>query len=87
MSYPLLRARQNYLNAEVRKGHGFPAFEQMTIIYSGYVAEGNYWTGGEGDRICVKCSNTPGANLAAQPAFCATSYSGVDVGNPSVSEF
>lgn len=87
MSYPVLRARQNYVNAEVRQGHGFPAFEQMTVIHSGYVAAGNEWTGAEGDRICVKCTNNPTGDLTGQPVFCASGSSGTSEGQPSVSEF
>lgn len=86
MSYPVLRARQNYVNAEVRQGHGFPTFDQMTVIYSGYIAAGSEWTGAEGDRICVKCTNNPTRDLTGQPVFFA-SGSGTSEGQLSVSEF
>lgn len=87
MSYPLLRARQNYVNAEVRQGYGFPAFEQMAVIHYGPVYADNEWTRNEGDRICVKCTNNPTGDLSGQPVFCASSTSGISEGQASVSEF
>ena len=87
MSFPVLRARQSYVMAEVRIGHGFPAYDQMSVIHSGSVNAGNEWSGNEGDRICVKCTNNPSGTLAGQPAFCTNATSGIQEGEPAVTEF
>ena len=59
VSFPVLKAGQDYKNVEVRQGKGFPAYDQMTVIYSGAVSKGKAWSGEEGERICAKATNNP----------------------------
>jgi hypothetical protein len=87
MSYPVLKAGQDYKNAEIRIGDGLPSFDEMRVIYSGSVEKGRSWDGKEGQRICAKATNNPTGNLAGQPAFCASSYKGIGEGKPEKSEF
>lgn len=87
MSYPLLRADQSYSNIEVRQSNNTGAsYYQMTVVYQGSVPSGWEYSGPEGSRVCVKCSNWPG-DLTPQPAFCASGFNGISVGQPEVTRF
>ncbi len=86
MSYPSLKATQDYSNIEVREYHKYANWEQMNVMYTGAILEGGAWSGREGGRLCVKCSNNPG-DLSNQPAFCASGFLGISEGKAEVTEF
>ncbi|SHH47905.1 hypothetical protein SAMN05421866_2904 [Chryseobacterium oranimense] len=87
MSYPVLKANQSYSNVEVRESANTGlSYDQMTVIFRGAVDQGQEFYGSEGGKLCVKCSNWAG-DLTHQPAFCASGYNGISVGQAEITTF
>lgn len=86
--YPMAVANNDYVQVDIRLGNDNLPADQMSVHYQGRATKGQSWRGGEGQRICARREGYPGsANSGFSTWQCVSSYSGIQVGIPSKTDF
>jgi hypothetical protein len=86
MSFPRLISNQAYALIEVRVGNiGLP-WELRPLVYRGECLAGDSWDGNEGDYLCARYTSNSGNDVEAV-SYCASSYDGINIGEPEVAYF
>jgi hypothetical protein len=87
-SYPTLTANSTYVNVDMRIGADGQAADSMPVFYTGRMEKDTYKRGDEGQRLCARREAYPGSPGSGWSMWvCASSFKGIQVGEPSNSSF
>jgi hypothetical protein len=87
-SFPRLTANSDYVSVEVRAGTDNQSAEQMSVVYQGRASRGQSFDGQEGQRVCARREAMPGSPGGGWSSWnCASSFKGIQVGQPSTTGF
>ena len=87
-SYPQLTANNDYVSVEIRAGTDGQSAEQMSVVRQGRMSKGEKHPGQEGQRLCGRREAMPGSSGGGWSGwYCASSFKGVQVGQPSNTNF
>lgn len=89
-SYPTLTANGEYVSVEIRLGTDSQSAEQMPVIYQGAMSKGQVYSGNkqDGARMCGRREAMPGSKGGGWSSwYCASSYKGIQVNQPSNTNF
>jgi hypothetical protein len=85
----LATASNEYKSVEIRVGTDGQSAEQMAVLYQGGASKGQVFRSPEeGQRLCGRRDAMPGSSSGGWSGwYCASSYKGVQVGQPSNTNF
>lgn len=88
MSYPKIIATKYYALVEVRANATDIPYDDMPVIFSGAINEGDSIDRPEGWRICVRKCNWPtDPNSGLGAINCVNGWEGINEGEPEILEF